>query len=240
MMSINDEHDDGHDGLVGGAGETLTSLLLLCGNYYPWSAAKVAVDETVILLRPPLPLAGVSIGMERERQKNDSHVNGYAKGRLIVKLLDSPDGGGFENTCSAQQPSPLKRSESSSRPCPTATSCVLPDASPRCDSLGRCTADKNAFVCSVAAAVVDRPDGRGLTPLMALFEAEPSPFDSTDEEAVGGRSALVGAVLALGSAVADPGRRGAGRTAMEWAAVDDRADIGRQALLELPGFNPSA
>ena len=32
----------------------------------------LAVGETVILLHPPLPLAGVSIGMERERQQNDS------------------------------------------------------------------------------------------------------------------------------------------------------------------------
>ena len=30
------------------------------------------IGETVILLHPPLPLAGASIGMERERQQNDS------------------------------------------------------------------------------------------------------------------------------------------------------------------------
>ena len=36
----------------------------------------LAVDETVILLHPPLPLAGVSIVMERERQQNDGLVNG--------------------------------------------------------------------------------------------------------------------------------------------------------------------
>ena len=30
-----------------------------------------AVGETVILLHPPLPLVGVSIAMERERQQND-------------------------------------------------------------------------------------------------------------------------------------------------------------------------
>ena len=36
----------------------------------------VAVDETVILLQPPLPVAGVSIVMERGRQQNDSLVNG--------------------------------------------------------------------------------------------------------------------------------------------------------------------
>ena len=36
----------------------------------------LAVDETVILLQPPLHLVGVSIVMERERQQNDSLVNG--------------------------------------------------------------------------------------------------------------------------------------------------------------------
>ena len=35
-----------------------------------------AVDETVILLHHPLPLAGVSTVMERERQQNDSLVHG--------------------------------------------------------------------------------------------------------------------------------------------------------------------
>ena len=36
-----------------------------------------AGDETVILLHHPLPLAGVSIVMERERQQNGSLVRGY-------------------------------------------------------------------------------------------------------------------------------------------------------------------
>ena len=36
----------------------------------------LAVGETVILLHPPLPLAGVSIAMERERQQNDSLADG--------------------------------------------------------------------------------------------------------------------------------------------------------------------
>ena len=40
-------------------------------------AQGLAVDETVILLHPPLPVAGVSIVMERERQQNDSLVDGY-------------------------------------------------------------------------------------------------------------------------------------------------------------------
>ena len=35
------------------------------------SPAAAAVDETVILLHPPLPLVGVSTGMEREVQQND-------------------------------------------------------------------------------------------------------------------------------------------------------------------------
>ena len=43
----------------------------------PTSAPDLAVDETVIPLHPPLPLAGVSIVMERERQQNDSLVGGY-------------------------------------------------------------------------------------------------------------------------------------------------------------------
>ena len=39
-------------------------------------AVDVAVGETVILLRPPPPLVGVSIAMERERQQNDSLADG--------------------------------------------------------------------------------------------------------------------------------------------------------------------
>ena len=38
--------------------------------------AAVAVDETVELLHPPLPLVGASTVMERERQQNDSLVDG--------------------------------------------------------------------------------------------------------------------------------------------------------------------
>ena len=44
-----------------------------CGDA---AEAELAVDETVIPLHPPLPLVGVSIAMERERQQNDSLVNG--------------------------------------------------------------------------------------------------------------------------------------------------------------------
>ena len=40
------------------------------------AVTDLAIDETVILLHHPLPLVGVSIVMERERQQNDSLVNG--------------------------------------------------------------------------------------------------------------------------------------------------------------------
>ena len=39
-------------------------------------APRLAIDETVILLHPPLPLVGVPIVMERGCQQNDSLVNG--------------------------------------------------------------------------------------------------------------------------------------------------------------------
>ena len=45
--------------------------------------------KTVILLQPPLPLVGVSIGMKREHQQNDSLVNGYP-GRF--QLLEAKTG----------------------------------------------------------------------------------------------------------------------------------------------------
>ena len=41
----------------------------------------LAVDGTIILLHPPLPLVGVSIVMERERPQNDSLVYGYCTTR---------------------------------------------------------------------------------------------------------------------------------------------------------------
>ena len=41
-----------------------------------FNVVGLAPDETVILLHPPLSLVGVSIVMERERQQNDSLVNG--------------------------------------------------------------------------------------------------------------------------------------------------------------------
>ena len=53
----------------------------------------VAPDETVILLHPPLPLAGLSIAMERARQPNDSLVNGQvgvAAGAGGYRLAGAP------------------------------------------------------------------------------------------------------------------------------------------------------
>ena len=41
-----------------------------------WSRLSLAVGETVSLLHPPPPLVGLSIGMDRERQQNDSLANG--------------------------------------------------------------------------------------------------------------------------------------------------------------------
>ena len=44
---------------------TLVQTLLLPNR------ARIAVGETVILLHPPLPLPGVSVGMERGCHQND-------------------------------------------------------------------------------------------------------------------------------------------------------------------------
>ena len=56
---------------------------------------SLAVDETVILLHPPLLLAGVSTGMERERQQHDSLVNGYPHQQPArLPQLPRPPGGG--------------------------------------------------------------------------------------------------------------------------------------------------
>ena len=56
--------------------------------------ARIAVDETVILLHSPLPLVGVSIVMERERQRNDKTlVRGsqalVASSTLFEKVVES-------------------------------------------------------------------------------------------------------------------------------------------------------
>ena len=58
-----------------------TSLLLdtKASDQTSSDSAEVAVGETVILLHPLLPSAGVSIGMEKERQQNDSLANGYVE-----------------------------------------------------------------------------------------------------------------------------------------------------------------
>ena len=47
---------------------------------------SLAVGETVILLHPPLPLVGVSIGKNRGCQQNDSLADGY---RSLVTRLTS-------------------------------------------------------------------------------------------------------------------------------------------------------
>ena len=46
--------------------------------------ATRATDETVILLHPPLPLVGISIVMERERQQNDSPLATQAYRKRLV------------------------------------------------------------------------------------------------------------------------------------------------------------
>ena len=37
-----------------------------------WTGAALAPDETIILLTPPVPLVGVSIGINRVCHQNDS------------------------------------------------------------------------------------------------------------------------------------------------------------------------
>ena len=61
--------------MMGGSGVTITMPETV--EHAALIAALVAVGETVILLHPLLPLVGVSIVMERERQQNDSLVNSY-------------------------------------------------------------------------------------------------------------------------------------------------------------------
>ena len=51
----------------------LHRCVLGCGSS---DAVRLAVGETVILLHPPLPQTGVSIGIERGCQQNDSLANG--------------------------------------------------------------------------------------------------------------------------------------------------------------------
>ena len=57
---------------INGQAPAGTNAMCWSGN----AAVAVAVDGTVILLHPPLPLVGVSIGMERGRQQNDSLAAG--------------------------------------------------------------------------------------------------------------------------------------------------------------------
>ena len=45
-------------------------------------------ESSVTLLHPPLPLAGVSIGMERECQQNDRTLaNGWIVTRQVKKVI---------------------------------------------------------------------------------------------------------------------------------------------------------
>ena len=53
---------------------------------------RLAVDKTVILLHPPLPLVGVSMRMERGCQQNDSLADGY--GRQLGRVKPEGRGGG--------------------------------------------------------------------------------------------------------------------------------------------------
>ena len=41
--------------------------------------SRLAVGETVILLHPPLPSAGVSVETTRECQQDDSLADGYSR-----------------------------------------------------------------------------------------------------------------------------------------------------------------
>ena len=64
-------HTQGTKTCRGALGRGLSRLVGRSGD-----AAGLAVDETVIVLHPPLPLVGKSIVMERERQQNDSLADG--------------------------------------------------------------------------------------------------------------------------------------------------------------------
>ena len=61
-------------------------------------AARLAVGETVILLRPHLPVVGFSIWMERGRHQNESLADGHARrnqrGGAAVCMQTNARGGG--------------------------------------------------------------------------------------------------------------------------------------------------
>ena len=67
---------------------------------------QAAPDESfVILLHPPLPLLGVSMLMERERQQNESLVNGYRQAvRRPAGCLPDPVQGAVGQQCALQWP----------------------------------------------------------------------------------------------------------------------------------------
>ena len=71
---------------------------------------RLAVDETVILLHPPLRLVGVSTVMEREHQQNDSLVNGYRRRKRVGPHVEDRADDEL-----AQQP--LQRNQRDDQPC---------------------------------------------------------------------------------------------------------------------------
>ena len=66
--TVYDEASDQHINILEAAGSVFLVIYVV--------EALIAVGETVFLLHPLLPLVGVSIWMERERQQNDSLANG--------------------------------------------------------------------------------------------------------------------------------------------------------------------
>ena len=67
--------------------------------------ARLAVGEAVILLHDPPSLVGVSIVMERERQQNESLVNGYRQAvRRPAGCLPDPVQGAVGQQCALQWP----------------------------------------------------------------------------------------------------------------------------------------
>ena len=86
----------GTDGAVVGPGahQAMAQANVLTGGPLPFDTmVSIAVSETVILLHPPLPLVGVSIAMERERQQNDSLADGQ------VSTIRRGDIIGFQGEC---------------------------------------------------------------------------------------------------------------------------------------------
>ena len=55
-------------------------------NPPPQPGLRVDVGETVILLHPPLPFAGVSIGLQKGRQQNDGYLRARGYGSSDLSL----------------------------------------------------------------------------------------------------------------------------------------------------------